>query len=453
MKTSRSFPTRRQFLGSVAAASAGLMVGRPLRAASANGKLQHACVGVGGMGAVDLENFRQHPKVQIVALCDVDANALEAAARKVPGARLYHDWREMFAREGAAIDSVNVAVPDHMHFPIAVAAIRRGKHVYCQKPLCHDVAEVRALTEAAKEHKVVTQLGTQLASGAGDRTAVEWLRKGLIGEVRHIYLSANRPGAVENYRPVGPRPAAGQTPPPHLNWDLWLGTAPERPYAEGLYHPVKWRGWLDFGTGWSGDIGCHIFDAIWKGLGMKAPKSVAARVQESWRQSPERRADTWPQANHITWVFPGNALSGGEDYTVEWFDGEFWAPEEVRARYSVEDYPTESAMVVGTEGALLNPLGRSPLLLPEEKFKEVARPKFEERNHYHHFADACLGGAMCESHFGQSGPMTEAILLGTVAVRLPGVRGLEWSEAGMKLGGDPAAAFLLRRVYRKGWEV
>lgn len=404
------------------------------------------------MGAVDLENFRQHPRLDIVAICDVDQNHLDAAARKIPRARRYRDWRELLEKEGNRVDSVNVTVPDHLHFPIAYSAIRQGKHVYCQKPMCHDVAEVRALTEAARRRKVVTQLGTQLASGAGDRTTVQWLREGILGPVRHVYLSANRPGAVENYRAAGPRPSGGQPPPPHLDWDLWLGTAPERPFVPDLYHPVRWRGWLDFGTGWSGDIGCHIFDAVWKGLGLEAPRSVSARVQESWRQSPERRADTWPQANHLTWVFPGNRLTGGVDLTVEWFDGEFWAPEEVRGRYSVEDYPTESAMVIGTEGALLNPLGRSPILLPEEKFRSVTRPRFEDRNHYHHFADACLGGAPCESNFEQAGPMTEAILLGTVAVRLP-LQRLEWSATRMKFPASRKATRLLRRDYRRGWKV
>jgi predicted dehydrogenase len=404
------------------------------------------------MGAVDLDNFRQHPRVDIVALCDVDEQFLKTAAARAPGARLYHDWRELLVQEGDRVDSLNVTVPDHMHFAIAFSAIQRGKHVYVQKPMCHDVAEVRALTRAAQAKKVVTQLGTQLASGAGDRTTVQWLREGVIGRVKHLYLSANRPGAVEMYRPVGPRPAQGQPPPAHLNWDLWLGTAPARPYVPDLYHPVKWRGWLDFGTGWSGDIGCHIFDAVWKGLDLQPPKSVVARVQETWKQSPARRGDTWPQANHITWVFPGNAASGGEDLTVEWFDGEFWAPEPVRALYSVEDYPTESAMVIGEKGALLNPLGSTPLLLPEDKFKDVKRPKFENRNHYHHFVDAILGGPMCECHFGQSGPMTEAILLGTVAVRFPDEK-LEWDPKALRIPNHRAAEKLLKRAYRAGWEI
>lgn len=447
MKTSPL--TRRSFLSTalVAAASAPYL----LRAAP-NSRLQHACIGVGGMGAHDLENYRQHPKLDVVALCDVDENALKAAAAKVPEARLYRDWRELLEKESARIDSVNVTVPDHMHFPIAVSAIERGKHVYVQKPMCHDVAEVRDLTAAAVRKNVITQLGTQLAAGSGDRTTVQWLREGRIGRVTHLYLSANRPGAVESYRLKGPRPAQGQPPPASLDWDRWLGTAPTRPFAPDIYHPTKWRAWLDFGTGWSGDIGCHIFDAVWKGLRLGAPKSVTGRVDESWQASAERRADTWPQANHVTWIFPGNELTGGQDLPVEWFDGAFWAPEEIRARYSVEDYPTESAMIIGTEGALLNPLGGTPVLLPEEKFKSVPRPKFENRNHYHHFVDACLGGAKCESQFAQAGPMTEAILLGTVALRVPGVT-LPWDSAAMQFPGHPAANRLLRRSYREGWQV
>jgi predicted dehydrogenase len=421
-------------------------------ATSPNGKVQHACIGTGGMGVGDLENFRQHPRVEIVALCDVDETMMKAAAAKVPGVRLYRDWRELLAQEGNKVDSLNVTVPDHMHFPIAYSAIQTGKHVYVQKPMCHDVAEVRALTEAAAKKQVLTQLGTQLASMAGDRTTVQWLREGVVGKVKHLYLSANRPGAVENYRPLGPRPAHGGKPPANLDWNLWLGTAPERPFVPDIYHPVKWRGWLDFGTGWSGDIGCHIFDAVWKGLGLQSPASVVARVQESWKNSSERRADTWPQANHIAWTFPGNALTAGDELTVEWFDGEFWAPKEIRALYSVEDYPTESAMVIGEQGALLNPLGSTPLLLPEERFKDVKRPKFDNRNHYHHFVDAILGGERCESHFGQTGPMTEAILLGTVAVRLPGTR-LTWDAKAMRVPNSAEAHALLKRKYRAGWEV
>ncbi len=450
--TTRSSLSRRQFLQRGSTALAFPFVGGWARAASPNQKLNHACVGVGGMmGLNDVQNFLQHGRTQIVALCDVDANHLKKAAELVPGARLYADWREMLAKEGSRIDSVNVTVPDHMHFAISMAAIRAGKHVYCQKPMCHDVAEVRALTQAAVKAGVVTQLGTQMASGVGDRMTVQLLRAGAVGKVKRVILCSNRPGAIQDYRLAGPRPAQGQKPPDTLNWDLWLGTAPTRPYAPEIYHPVKWRAWQDFGTGWSGDIGCHVFDAIWKGLKLTAPISVMADVQASWKGSAERRADTWPQTDHIVWTFPGNELTAGQELVVEWFDGENLPPAEVRAMFTVDEYPPESAMVLGTEGALLNPLGNRPFLLPEERFKDYPRPKFDNRNHYHHFAEACLGGEKTESHFAQSGPMTEAILLGTVAIRVPDAK-LEWDAPGLRVPNQPAADKLLRRSYRAGWK-
>ena len=257
------------------------------------------------MGGVDLSNFISHPKLEIVAICDVDKSHLAEAAKQAPAARQYTDWRELLAREGDRFDSCNVSVPDHMHGAIALAAIRAGKHVYCQKPLAHDVLECRALALAARKAGVVTQLGTQFAAGRGDRLAVKLLRRGVIGKVKRVVLCSNRPGA-EAVRLLGPRPAQGTPPPENLAWDLWIGTAPERPYAPTIYHPGIWRTWQDFGTGWSGDIGCHIFDAVWKGLGLTAPISVVAEVQDSWRNSPERRHDTWPQSDHITWMFSGS---------------------------------------------------------------------------------------------------------------------------------------------------
>lgn len=406
------------------------------------------------MGNVDLKNILAHKRCEVVALCDVDSNTLQKAGLLAPGARRYRDWRELLAKEGDKIDSVNVSVPDHMHAAIAMAAIRAGKHVYCQKPLCHDVAECRALTVAAKDAGVVTQLGTQHASGNGDRQAVEWLREGAIGKVRRVILCSNRPGA-ERYRLEGPRPAEGSPVPPNLAWDLWLGTAPERPYSPKIYHPGLWRSWQDFGTGWSGDIGCHIFDAVWRSLGLRAPLTISAEVQQSWKNSRERRADTWPQADHITWVFPGNAMTEGRELVVEWFDGDIFPPEEAQALARADGfttYPGEAALLFGTEGALLLPHTSGPRLLPKEKFATKARSKMTARNHYHHFLDACMGGEMCESNFAQSGPMAEAIILGTVALRVPGTT-LQWDAAKLRIPNSAEANKLLRRDYRKGWEV
>ncbi len=454
MKNETLGSSRRKFLVTAATAlvTPPLLLGIPSFAGKNRKKLRHACIGVGGMGFHDLQRFIAHPEVEIVAICDVDETRLKKAAEAVPNARIYTDWRKLLKEEEEKIDSVNVSVPDHNHFPISSTAIKMGKHVYCQKPMCHDVAEIRELTDAAIKADIVSQLGTQHASGIGDRTAVQLIKDGHIGKIKNVYLCSNRPGATEAYRFIGPRPNEGKDPPADLNWDQWIGTAPFRPYAPTIYHPSKWRAWQDFGTGWSGDIGCHIFDAVWKGLSLKAPLSVHARVQESWEQSPARRADTWPQSNHITWVFPGSDMTESNELSIEWFDGEFYPPEEVRALFSVAVYPAESAMLVGTKGALLIPHTEMPVLLPVDKFQEVKFPELEERDHYHHFVDACLGKAKTESHFAQSGPMTEAIILGTVAIREP-QKVLQWDAKKMKIPNWPEAEKYLSRKYRQGWEI
>lgn len=445
--------SRRQFVGNAALATfaASALLQKAAARTSQPTVLRHACIGVGGMGGYDLQNFKSHPDVKVVALCDVDANHLKRAAEIFPEAHIYKDWRELLKKEKGNIDSVNVTVPDHNHFAISVAAMRAGKHVYCQKPLCHDVSEVRALTREAMKRGVVTQLGTQHASGKGDRTAVRWLKEKKIGKIKHVYLCSNRSGAVENYRLVGPRPQEEQAPPPELDWDLWLGTAAYRPYAPKVYHPTLWRSWQDFGTGWSGDIGCHIFDAVWKGLSLKAPLSVMAEVQQSWQNDSTRNKETWPQGDHITWIFPGNEYTESDTLPLEWFDGAFYPPEEIRALYK-GNYPEECAMVIGTEGALLIPHTEMAILLPEEKFAAVKPPELEDRNHYHHFVDACLKRVQNESFFAQTGPMTEAILLGTVAIRVPGTI-LKWDPEKMRFPNYPEANKFLKRTYRKGWKV
>ena len=402
------------------------------------------------MGWADLMKFKEHPDVNIVAICDVDSVNLKKAQDALPGARAYSDWRELLKKE-RDIDSVNVTVPDHNHFAIAYTAIRGGKHVYCQKPMCHDVAEVRVLTNASIKAGVVTQLGTQIAASAGDRMAVKMIKEGVIGKIKHAYLCSNRPGAVEKYRLKGPRPSDFSEAPASLNWDLWIGTAPSRNFAPEIYHPVVWRTWLDFGTGWSGDIGCHIFDAVWKGLGLKAPLSVKAEVQKSWQNSPERRSDTWPQSDHITWMFPGTSLT--EDVLpIEWFDGEYYPPKEIMSMFPGKEYPAESSMLTGSKGALLLPHRGLPVLLPENDFRDYKPVIPEPADHYHRFIAACLGGPETESHFAQSGPMTEAILLGTVAVRVPDQL-LEWDPVSMKFPNYPEANKFLGRDYRKGWKV
>ena len=405
------------------------------------------------MGFNDFQNFKQHPRTDVVAICDVDADNLERALKEAPKARPYRDWREMLEKEGGKIDSINATVPDHMHAAICYSAMQAGKHVYCQKPMCHDVAEVRALTRLAAEGKLKTQLGNQYSSGAGDRMTVEYIKAGAIGKIKHVYLCSNRVSGMD-YRLSPPKPP--QVPvPAGLDWNLWLGTAPGRPYARNVYHPSKWRMWLDFGTGWSGDIGCHILSAPWKGLGLKAPVSIQARVNKSWLDSAELRAQLWPQANHITWVFPGNDLTAsGQPLTVEWFDGvepDFYIPEEFRKLYPGK-FPEEAALFIGENGALLLPHTSGPQLLPKEKFAATPRPEVKGENHYHSFANSILDNTPCESSFDISGAMSEAVILGTVAVRSPGVK-LEWDAQALKFTNSAAANALLRRSYREGWEI
>ncbi len=448
--------SRKTFL-TEAAALAGLgLWGAPAvpsrrRVFGPNDRLRHACIGVGGMGHHDFGQFLSHKRLDVVAVCDVDANNLANAAKRVPNAHRYRDWRELLEKED--IDSINIAVPDHQHAIIALAAMAKGKHVYCQKPLCHDVAECRDVELAAAKFDVMTQLGTQHAAGGGDRLTVEYLRAGAIGRIERVYLCSNRSGA-EFYRLEGPRPSEGVPPPATLAWNLWLATAPERPFAPGIYHQMKWRTWLDFGTGWSGDIGCHIFDAVWKGmnLGSLAPKTVFAEVQESWRKSPVRRADTWPQANHITWEFDGVPATGGKPFTMEWFDGTFFPPEEAQAIARQCGYPRvpeEACVVVGTEGALVMQHTKLPVLIQKGNVIKKHK-KMPYLNHYHDFADACMSGVPCASTFQKAGPMAEAIILGTVAIRRAGEK-LVWNGAELSIKDNAAANKLLRRTYRTGW--
>jgi predicted dehydrogenase len=429
------------------------------RAISPNSKLSHACIGVGGMGGADISNFKTHARTQIVALCDVDRDRLAKAQAEFPGARLYTDWRELLAQEGARIDSVNIAVPDHMHTLIAVNAMRAGKHVYCQKPLCHEIAECRLLRDTAKQKGVVTQLGVQHSAGVGDRLAVQMLRDNVVGTVEHLYLFSNRKGVsrIEVTRPDKADPV-----PASLDWDLWLGTAPARPYAEKVYHPLLWRIWQDFGSGWVGDIGCHLHSAIWQGLSLTAPISVQAEVQESWKNTPARFNDTWPQGAHITWIYPGSEKSGGKPLTAEWYDGmtgvaaaNLLPPPEIQAlakEVGFEKLPEEGVVVAGSEGWLLLPLTNAPrLILKDQSAAKPPKPQLPPwPSHYHEFLNACVDGKRSSADFSLVAPMVEAILLGNVAERVPDTL-LSWDAPAMQITNVAEANRFLRRAYRTGW--
>lgn len=455
---------RRHFLAGAGASAGAFLARRAFGQAarvSPNGKLGHACIGVGGMGGVDFTNIKSHGRTQIVAICDVDKEQVAKVASQLPGVRAYADWRELLVNEGDRIDSVNIAVPDHMHAIIAITAIRHGKHVYCQKPLCHDMDECRQMRDTAKRKGIVSQLGIQHSAGLGDRMAARLLQENAIGTVERVYIFSNREGIS---RIEVTRPGQADPVPDSLDWDLWLGTAPWRPYASKIYHPRIWRIWQDFGSAWIGDIGCHLHSPIWKGIGLTAPISVRAEVQDSWRKTPARFGDTWPQGAHITWIYPGSDKTAGKPLTVEWFDGmekvaaaNLLPPPEIQVLAKdagMEKLPLEGSVVVGSDGWLLLQPSAAPRLVTRDKSAaKRPMPKLQPGpSHYHEFLDACLANTKSSADFSSVAPMVEAVLLGNVAERMPDTL-LNWDASAMQITNAPEANRYLRRTYRKGWEL
>ncbi len=417
---------------------------------SPNGKIQHAAIGVGGKGWSDVLAFASHPQVAITALCDVDATRLRRAAKVFPEARCYQDWRELLAKEGDKIDSVNVSTPDHMHAPISMSAINMGKHVYVQKPLTHDVFEARRVTEAAAKSQIATQMGIQVNSSTAYRSAVKLIRDGVIGRVKRVHAWSNKPSS--KYRPTGPRPQGQDPVPSALDWNAWLGTAPERPYKEGVYHPTWWRGWQDFGVGWLGDMGCHIIDTPFQALKLTAPLRIRAEVEPAWLNGLARRAETWPTWQILHYTFPGNEMTVDKTLSFTWSDGGKYPPDELRKEIDNQQYPTQGSLIIGEAGSLLVPHVASPQLFSKTRSKDIAIPDLAPRDHYHHWIDACLGKATTAAGFDYSGPLTETVLLGTVALRCAGEE-LAWDAARMEVTNVPEANQYLRRNYRSGWAV
>ena len=458
--------SRRQFIGaSLSLAASGCCStdrGFPaiLSSKSPNSKLCHACIGVGGMGGADRGAFRSYKDMEIVALCDVDAKRLEEAAKQHPGARTYQSWREMFEKEGDRLDSVNVSTPDHTHTIIAAEAIRRGKHVYCQKPLCKKLDECRLLRRLAAERGVVTQLGTQFAATKGDRQIVEFLRTGAVGPVRRVCLYSTRTGASRKKRFLQPTCKI----PDYLDWETWIGPAPMRDYAPG-YHPTLWRVWRDFGSGWIGDLCIHVISAPWIGmdLGKTAPIDVRADDEPAFYVDPVYR-QCWPRYSHIRWNFPGVAASGGRPFVLDWYSGvkedpttpaEFLPPAEYEALFAktpLKERAHEGRVIEGEKGWILAPhAGASPVVILRDGTVVNAPDPGPAPSHHHEFATACLKGGATRSDFAWSTYMMESVIMGGVCEQLPG-RTYAWNAAESRFD-DPAATALLKSSYRKGWEL
>ena len=441
--------SRRFFLFSSAVMAAGCATGSGKvvgpRKISANEKLNIAGVGVGGKGTSDVEGAYDDGNNNIVALCDVDFERAAKSFKRFPNATQYKDFRVMLDKEHKNIDAVTISTTDHMHAPIAIAAMQLGKHVYVQKPLTHDIYEARRLTEVARQYKVATQMGNQGHSGEGVRRLMEWIAAGAIGTVREAHIWTDRP-----IWPQGiPRPAGTMPVPETLDWDLWLGTAPKRPYHKA-YAPFAWRGWWDFGCGALGDMGCHIMDPAYMALKLGYPTSVEA-ISEG------NNEESCPRWSIITYQFP--ARGNLPPVKLVWYDGKKLPerPAAIPADEKLGD-GDNGTLFIGDKGYLsCGCYGGNPSLHPREKMSEFKRPEKTIPNsigHYKEWLEACKGveipkGGFC-GNFDYAGPFTEMVLLGNLAVRAG--QKIEFDPKEMKVTNVPEANQYIRRTYRSGYK-
>lgn len=440
---------RRDFLKTGVAAASGIVaagafpVAASATSKSPNEKLNIALIGVGGKG---IENLRAVSKENIVALCDVDEVRAADAFEMFPKAKRYSDYRILLEKEEKNIDAVVVTTPDHVHIPASSMAMKMGKHVYCEKPLGHNVHEIRVITELAKETGLATQLGTAAHSGQNYRGIVELVKAGTIGEVKEVHAWCD-----SEWDPVPRVPRDNfnwgdhvpkDTPPvpEHLKWNLWLGPAPVRAYHPA-YHPISWRGWWDFGNGRLGDMGCHLIDLPYSALDLKYPLTIEAKGPGS---IGKQVAPPW-MISHWTFAARGDL----PPVEITWYDGNK-RPEKMKGLNLPDDNWPWFVMLVGSEGMLI--AGMSTFkLYPEDKFAGVKLPELPSIHHAWEWIEACKTGSATGTgtHFGYSGPLAETVLLGTVAYRVG--KKLEWDPVNLKATNAPEADRFIHGKYREGW--
>lgn len=403
-------------------------------------KLNIAGVGVGGMGSGDIRSVATE---NIVALCDVDENALARNAKNFPKAKLHADFRKMLEAQ-KNIDAVVVATPDHNHAVVSIMAMKMGKHVHCQKPLTHSVYEARMMAKVATESKLATQMGNQGQASESARLIAETIWSGAIGPVREVHAGSNR------YPPISPRgirrPKETPPVPSNLNWDLWLGPAPERAYHP-TYHPFSWRGWWDFGTGVLGDIGCHQLSAVFKALKLGHPAWIEASSSNQ-QCPPEIANETAPVSSITRWFFPANSERAA--VTVTWWDGGLKPPCPEEFEDSRKFAEGDWLLIVGEKGKMY---GHE--IIPARKAKEVgAIPKVLARSpgHYVEWIQACKGGAPAGSNFvDHAAHLAEVVLLGNIAIRTK--EKLLWDAPNLRFTNSEAANQLINPAYRTGWSL
>lgn len=446
--------SRRRFLQSAAAVSAApFILPAKVWADPPSKKLAHAAIGITGQAASDIDALMGSGRMEVVAIADVDKRNHAAAKQKFPNAKIFQDWRELFASASDSFESVSVTVPDHMHAIIAMNALNRKKHVYCQKPLTRTIHEAHALRTAAKKAGVVTQMGNQIQSSSEYRTAVQMIRDGVIGKIKevHCWTGAQFPQAA--------RPDGAEAIPEGLNWDLWLGVAPERPYRNGIYHPFNWRGWQDFGGGAVADFTCHIMDNAYKALDLAAPFSVECTgAEQAWLEDAKRRGDSWPQWETFRFEFAGNDRTVAKTMPLYWYDGGRKPAKEAIPGLEGRELPANGSAFIGETGTLIIVhFGGRPQLFPlarEIEYRGLKKPIIpgSPDEHYTSFVRACLGEGTTTSHFDYAVPLTEAAHLGTIAVRFMGKK-LAWDSPAMKFPDFADANAFVKPSFRSGWSV
>lgn len=375
----------------------------------------------------------------LVAAADCDMNKAAAFQKKRPETRIYQDWRDLLDREHRNIDCVNVSTPDHMHAPIAMSAMQLGLHVYVQKPMAHELYEVRRLSEMAARNNLVTQMGIQIHSASAYKTAVRLIEEGTIGKVKEVHSWCNKA-----WGDMDPVPTTTGAPPDGFNWDLWLGVCETRPFIPGYYHPGAWRKRVDFGTATLGDMACHILDPIFTALGLSAPLTVTS-------YGPPPNKTNWGVNSRIAYTFRGTERCATSTIPVTWYDGATPLPQPVLSLLEGDEAPGAGSILVGTEGVMLLPHISRPLLYPDAKFQTRKVQMVPGGDHYKEFIEACKGNGCTSAPFSFSGPLTEAVLAGTVAMRFPS-QTLAFDAHHLRFDYKPANAFV-RRKYRTGWNV
>lgn len=424
--------TRRQFIGRAALTGAGAAVlsQQPLlRAVSPNEKMNIGIIGVANRGEA---NFKGVAHQNVVALCDVDENYLTAGSENFPHAKKYRDFRKLLDRPD--LDAVVISTTDHTHAVATVQALETGLHVYCEKPLTHTVSEARIVAQKARDKKRVTQMGTQIHAGSNYRRVVELVQSGAIGPVREVHHWV---GSVWSGKP---RSSETAPVPAHLDWDLWLGPAPERPFHPD-YHPARWRGYWDFGGGAMADMGCHHMDLSFWALGLRYPETIEA-------EGPPLHDEFAPPWLIARYEFP--ARGDQPPVKLTWYNGEKLPPLLTEGRIPEWGGGT---LFMGDKGMLLADYNRH-LLLPENEFEDFVRPDPfipDSIGHYAEWIEACKTGGNTTCNFDYSGALTEAVLLGNVAYRT-GTK-LIWDPKKLQATNVPEAERFIQHRYRKGWKL